>query len=152
MYDTLREEYSDLQERQTNIISENVKIKQEYSKTLDEKNKIQKELDEIISFSKNKTLVQNGFYELGPGENQTLYYDLLYAGYIEIIFNATTEIYMWIGSSITEGSYYSRYPTFPGTSYNGHFIVPASQTVYVFLVNTDIKSTSDIVLSIEYVY
>ena len=152
MYDTLRDEYSHLQEIQTNNITENAQLQQEYSMTLTEKNEIQKELDEILSFSKNETLAQNAFYELGPGENQTLIFDLQYAGYIEITYNATTDIYMWIGSSITEGNYYSRYPTFPGTSYNGHFIVPASHTVYLFLVNTDIESTSEVTISIIYVY
>ena len=152
MYDTLRDEYSDLQKIQANIISENAKFQQEYSLALAEKNEIQTELDEIISFSKNETLVANASYELGSGGNLTLIYDLQYAGYIEITFNATTDIYMWIGSSITEGTYYSRYPTFPGTSYNGHFIVPTSKTLYVFLANTDIESTSEIVISIEYVY
>ena len=152
MYDTLRDEYSDLQKIQANIISENAKFQQEYSLALAEKNEIQTELDEIISFSKNETLVANASYELGSGGNLTLIYDLQYAGYIEITFNATTDIYMWIGSSITEGTYYSRYPTFPGTSYNGHFIVPTSQTLYVFLANTNIESTSEIVISIEYVY
>ena len=152
MYDTLRDEYSDLQKIQANIISEKAKFQQEYSLALAEKNEIQTELDEIISFSKNETLVANASYELGSGGNLTLIYDLQYAGYIEITFNATTDIYIWIGSSITEGTYYSRYPTFPGTSYNGHFIVPTSKTLYVFLANTDIESTSEIVISIEYVY
>jgi len=151
-YDTLREEYSDLQKIQANIISEKAKFQQEYFLALAETNEIQTELDELISFSKNDTLVANASYELGSGGNLTLIYDLQYAGYIEITFNATTDIYIWIGSSITEGTYYSRYPTFPGTSYNGHFIMPTSKTLYVFLANTDIESTSEIVISIEYVY
>ena len=117
---------------------------------LTEKNRIEQELDQFGSFSRNETLVSNTSFDLGPGGNHTLIYTLQHAGYLEINFNATTEIYMWIGNSLTE-NYYSRYPNFPETADTGRFIVPASHTVYVFLVNPD-QSSSEITITIEYVY
>jgi len=89
---------------------------------------------------------------LAAGENVTIYYDNDYAGYLEVNFTSTTDVYLWIGSSVGDGDYYSRFPPFPETSKEGAFKVPVCSATYFFIVNTDEEADASITLSIKYVY
>ena len=145
MYSTLRSEYSDLEDLHSSLAQEKADL-------LDDKNSIQKELDDILSFSKMIILESNVTYELPAGGSMTLPYNISYAGYIEVNFTSSTDIYIWVGSSISENGYYARYPAFPHTAYNGTFTVPVSVNLYLFIVNTNIGLGTNVTLTIEYTY
>lgn len=152
MYSTLRSEYSDLEDLHSSLTQEKADLQDDYFDLIDDKNSIQKELDDILSFSKMIILESNVTYELPAGGNMTLPYNISYAGYIEVNFTSSTDIYIWVGSSISENGYYARYPAFPHTAYYGSFTVPVSVNLYLFIVNTNIGLGTNVTLTIEYTY
>lgn len=152
MYQELRREYSDLQSFHSGSLQEASELLDQISQLNFEKEAIQKELDDILSFSKSKIIEDNSSYIIPPGGNMTISHDIIYAGYIEVIFTSTTDIFLWIGSPVFEGAYYSRFPVFPHTVFNGTFIVPVSHAVFLFIVNTDLELSSEIVMTIKYTY
>ena len=152
MYSTLRDEYDNFEDMYSVLALEKAKLQDDYFELEDIKDSIQGELDDILSFSKATYLERNASYELLAGENMTLSYNITYAGYIEVEFNSSTEIYFWVGSSVSENGYYARYPAFPQTAYNGRFTVPVCFNVYLFIVNTNTDSGTNVTLTIEYTY
>lgn len=145
MYSTFRSEYSDLEDLY-------LMLAQEKADLVDDKNSIQRELDDMLSFSKRFVLESDASYAVPAGRNMTLSYDITYAGFIEVNFTSFTDIYIWVGSSISENGYYARYPAFPQTAYNGTFTVPVCFDVYLFIVNTSTDSGTNVTLTIEYTY
>jgi len=152
MYQELRQEYSDLQSLHSGSLQEASELLDQISQLNIEKEVIQKELDDLLSFSKSRIIEDNSSYILPPGGNMTISYDIIYAGYIEVIFTSTTDIFLWIGSPVSEDAYYSRFPVFPHTVFNGTFIVPVSHAVYLFIGNADLELSCEIVMTIKYTY
>jgi hypothetical protein len=152
MYQDMRQEYSDLLGLQSGIIQENAELKDQISQLNLEKDVIQKELDDLLSFSKSTIIVNNSSHVLPPGGNTTLTYDIVYAGYIEVNFTSTTDIFLWIGSPVSEDAYYFRYPSFPHTAFKGAFIVPVSHAVFLFIENADVELSSEVNITIKYTY
>ena len=152
MYSTLRGEYDNLEDMYSTLVLEKAELQDAYSALESIRDSIQGELDDILSFSKTTFLERDASYELPAGGNTTLTYDITYAGYIEVEFDSSTDIYLWVGSSVSENGYYARYPSFPNTAYNGTFTIPVCADVYLFIVNTDIDSGTSVTLTIEYVY
>jgi hypothetical protein len=145
MYQETRMEYSVLQSLHSDSIKDNAELRAQ-------KDAIQKELDDTLSFSKSTILANNSSYSVPPGGNMTISYDIIYAGYIEINFTSTTDIFLWIGSPVSEVVYYSRFPVFPHTAFNGTFIVPVSNAVFLFIENTDLALSGEIQITIKYTY
>ena len=145
MYQETRVEYSVLQSLHSDSIKDNAELRAQ-------KDAIQKELDDTLSFSKSTILANNSSYSVPPGGNMTISYDIIYAGYIEINFTSTTDIFLWIGSPVSEVIYYSRFPVFPHTALNGTFIVPVSNAVFLFIENTDLALSGEIKITIKYTY
>jgi hypothetical protein len=152
MYQNLRQEYSDLLSLQSGSIQENAELLDKISQLNLEKEVIQKELDDLLSFSKSTIIENNLSRVIPPGGNTTLTYDIVYAGYIEVNFTSTTDIFLWIGSPISEDAYYFRYPAFPHTAFNGTFIVPVSNAVYLFIKNVDVELSGEVIITIKYTY
>jgi len=134
MYSALREEYSDLQSRYLDLEKE------------------QNEYYEIINFDRILVMEENKRFELSAGSNITLVYDLLFAGYVEINFTSTTDVFFWIGSEISQEVYYSRYPPFPETASNGIIKMPACKTLNLNIKNPDLYSKAVVTLTIKFVY
>ena len=82
----------------------------------------------------------------------TLSYETIYAGYIEVNFTSSVDIYFWVGSSVTEDHYYARYPPFPETASNGTFAVPAYGELYIFIKNPSEDASASVALTVKYVY
>ncbi len=82
----------------------------------------------------------------------TISYDIDIAGYLEVNFTSSTDVFFWIGSSVAGGDYYSRYPPFPETSTGGTFEVPVCATTYFFIKNADEEADASITFSIKYLY
>ena len=152
MYQDLRQEYSVLQGLHSGSIQENAKLLDQISQLNIEKEAIQKELDDTLSFLKSSIIEYNSSYVIPPGGNMTLSYDIVYAGYIEVNFTSTTDVFLWIGSPVSEEVYYSRFPVFPRTAYNGTFTVPVSNRVFLFIENTDPVESGEIVITIKFTY
>ena len=151
MYQDLRQEYSDLQGFQSDRTQENAELMEQISKLNLEKEVIQKELDDTLS-SKSMFIDNNSSYPIPPGGNTTILYDIDYAGYIEVNFTSTTDIYIWIGSPVSEDAYYFRFPAFPRTAFNGTFSVPVSNAVFLFIENTDVEASGVVIITIKYTY
>ncbi len=152
MYRDLRQEYSDLQGLHSGSIQEIAELLDQISQLNVEKEAIQKELDDTLSFSKSTIIEDNASYILPPGGNMTISYDIIYAGYIEVNFTSTTDIFLWIGSPVSSDIYYSRFPVFPRTAFNGTFVVPVSNAVFLYMENTDVEIFGEIILTIKYTY
>jgi hypothetical protein len=152
MYQDLRKEYSDLHDIHAGSIQENAELMDQISQLNLEKEVIQKELDDTLSFSKSTFIDNNSSYAISPGGNTTILYDIDYAGYIEVNFTSTTDIYIWIGSPVSEDAYYFRFPAFPRTAFNGTFSVPVSNAVFLFIENTDVEASGVVIITIKYTY
>ena len=152
MYSTLRDEYDNLEDMYSVLALEKAELQDDYSELKGIKDSIQGELDDILSFVKATYLEQNVSYELPAGGNMTLSYNITYAGYIEVEFNSTTDIYFWVGSSVSENGYYARYPSFSNTAYNGTITIPVCAHVYLFIVNANVDAGAIVTLTIEYIY
>jgi hypothetical protein len=138
MYSVLREEYSVLEGM--------------YSELLREKVALQREFDEIMGFNRSILLENNRTIELSAGGNVTLSYEIIYAGYIELNFTSSVDIFFWVGSSVTENDYYARYPPFPETVSNGTFAVPAHGGLFIFIKNPSEDASAIVALTVKYVY
>ena len=152
MYSTLRDEYDNLEDMYSVLVLEKAELQEDYSELEGIKDSIQGELDDILSFSKATYLERDASYDLSAGENMTLSYDVTYAGYVVVEFDSLTDIYFWVGSSVSVDGYYARYPSFPNTAFNGTFTVPVCADVYLFIVNTDVDVDTSVTLTVEYVY
>ncbi len=152
MYQDLRQEYSDLQILHSASIQGNAALLEQISQLNIEKEAIQKELEDILSFSKSTIIENNSSYIILPGGNTTISYDIVYAGYIEVNFTSTTDVFLWIGSPVSEDTYYSRFPVFPRTSFNGTFVVPVSNGVFLYIENTDLEISGEITITIKYIF
>ena len=152
MYSTLRNEYDNLEDMYSVLVLEKAELQDDYSELEGIKDSIQDELDDLLSFSKTIYLERDASYELPAGGNRTLAYNITYAGYIEVVFNSSTDIYFWVGSSVSENGYYARYPSYSNTAYNGTFTIPVCANVYLFIVNTNIDVGTSVTLTIEYIY
>lgn len=141
MYSTLRDEYSNLEDAYTSALQEKATLQQELANA-----------SEILNFNKGVLLENNKTLELSAEENVTLSYEVVYAGFVEVSFNASEDVVVWVGSSISEGEYYARYPAFPETSFNGTFRVPAMATVYINVFNPNEEAEATVTLTIKYTY
>lgn len=137
-YLSLRADYSNLNDEYSDL------VKRHYA--------LQREYDEFFNLRKEQTLAKDEVIVLGPGGNHTLVYNLDAAGYVEVDFRASGEVFQWVGSSLVDGVYYSRYPPFPETSKAGIFRVPAASQLYIYLINPDQGKEVEVSLSISYVY
>jgi hypothetical protein len=147
-YNEITEMYSDLRDEYSEFANKYVTI-------LREKNSLQNEvamLEEIINFERYIIFESNRTVELPPQGNATLLYETNYAGFIEVNFTASTDIYLWIGSSINEEVYFARFPTFPNTTVNGSFKIPVCSTVYINISNPNEENEVDVRLSVKYTY
>ncbi len=106
----------------------------------------------VVNFGKSSVLEDERVLKLSVGGNVTLSYDVVYAGYVEVGFNSSTDIYFWVGSSVTNDQYYARYPPFPKTATNGTFIVPVCGKIFVSVYNPSDELDSDVILTINYIY
>ena len=138
MYSSLRSEYTDLQNRYSSLEREKISLQTEY--------------DEILLLEKRVVLEKDKTLNLVAGENTTLLYDTLFAGYIEVNFTASVDIYFWVGSSLTQDKYYARYPPFPNTATNGTFIIPVCAKVFIYINNPNELMEATLTLTITYVY
>jgi len=138
MYSVLRGEYSVLEGMYSDLLRENVVL--------------QREFDEIMSFNRSVLLEYNRTLDLSAGGNVTLSYETIYAGYVEVNFSSSVDVFFWVGSSVTEDRYYARYPPFPETTLNGTIMVPAYGELYIFMKNPSEDASASVTLTVKYVY
>jgi hypothetical protein len=141
MYSVLRNEYSYLEDSYTAIMQEKASLQNELHV-----------LEDVLDLNASILLEYDKTLELSPEGNITLSYDTIYAGYLFVNFTASSDIYIWVGSSVTENEYYSRYPPFPKTAFNGTFTVPACAIVYININNPSEEMEAIVTLSISYIY
>jgi hypothetical protein len=141
MYSVLRGEYSNLEDSYSALMQERVALQNEMHT-----------LEEIVNLNESLLLEEDKTLELLPDGNITLSYDTTYAGYLLVNFTASSDIYIWVGSSVTENEYYARYPPFPNTAVHGSFALPVCATVYINISNPSEEIEAAVTLSIKYIY
>lgn len=144
--------YSEIQEMYLVLRGEYSVLEGMYSDLLREKAALQKEFDEIMGFNRSLILENNRTVELSVGGDTTLSYETIYAGYLEVYFTSSVDIFFWVGSSLTEDRYYSRYPPFPETALNGTILVPVYGDLYIFIKNPSEDASASVTLTVKYVY
>lgn len=169
MYTTLRNEFTTLENDYTQTLQEkrakereNELLQSNYTQLQDNHTRLQNEynnlqqkkldLDEIIDLKKEMFLENNKTLTIKGEDSILLTYEMAYAGYIQVNFNASTDLYFWAGSNITENEYYARYPAFPSTATDGSFITPVVQTIYLHITNPNYEGTATVNLTIKYYY
>jgi len=148
---TLETYYDDVQEKYSSLKSEYTDLQNRYSSLQREKMLLQNEHDEILNLQKEILLEKFKTLEISPEDNATMFYDVDF-GYIKVNFTSSAEVFFWIGSSLTEGIYYTRYPPFPNTVVNGTFVVPVCDDLYILIYNPNLDVASKISLTIKLIY
>lgn len=152
-YEELQDYYEELQIDLQNLQNEKIKLENNYLKVLEEKNSLEKELNNIENFENINVLETDKLLVIQPKKNVTLSYDTTFAGYIQINISASKDIIIWIGSSITDELYYARLPpSFPNTITQGSFVVPTCCTTHIFVINPNENTEVEVELSITYTY
>ena len=151
MYSSIRSEYSILEDSYSNLTQDNAILLGDYFALLDENEDLEKELDELLTFSKDMVL-DNMTVEILPGRNVTLIYDIEYAGYVEVNFSSSVDILFWVGGSGIEGTYYARYPDYPNTAFNGTFTIPVIETAYLYIGNPNDELAATVSFTVRYIY
>jgi|GEM_PF-6743324 len=141
MYSEIRGEYEVLSENNRALIKNN------YNMTI-----LIDEYEEILTYGKELILVENESVLLDIKSNSSYVYEIPYSGYIVLNFTANDDIFIWIGSSIVDGIYYSRYPNFPETVESAEFIVPIAPDLYVFIGNPNEFNAVRVNFTIKFVY
>ena len=141
MYSVLRSEYFYLEDSYTALIQERASLQNELHI-----------LEDVLDLNASILLENDKTFGLSPEGNITLSYDTIYAGYLFVNFSASSDIYIWVGSSVVENDYYARYPPFPKTAFNGTFTVPACAIVYININNPSEETEAIVTISINYIY
>lgn len=148
---TLETYYNDVQDRYSRLKNEYADLQNLYLALQRDMMELQNKYDDVFDLKKEVILESSKILEILPEENLILFYELD-LGYINVNFSSSAEIYFWIGSSLTEEKYYSRYPPFPKTVYNGAFTVPVCDDVYLNIYNPNPETISKITLTIKLTY
>jgi predicted nuclease with TOPRIM domain len=143
--------YNDVQDKYSRLKNEYADLQSLYLNLQRDMMELQNELDDILSLKKEIMLEKSKILEILPEESVTLFYDAVF-GYIDVNFTSSGEIYFWIGSSLIEEKYYSRYPPFPDTIFDGAFTVPVSDEIFIYIYNPNSETVANIKLTIKLTY
>jgi len=138
-YDKLLADYSSLQNEHAQLLNKYNSLEAAYS-----------ESQAIIGLKKSTVLAKDKPVQLPANSYRYFEYDLQYAGYLQITFSATGNVYFYVGN----GDYWVRYPSdYSKTAASGSFIVPVLPgATYVYIYNPSLFSGVSVTVSIEYVY
>jgi hypothetical protein len=144
--------YDELQGMHLELREEYIQISEEYQIILEEVSSIKSELEQIKNYEITLVLSENETLTISPGTNTTLTYVLPLSGYAVFNVSSSSDIYLWVGSSIYSDIYYSRHPAFPETATELNFTLPVSHTLYVFISTIDEIEDTDVSITIKYFY
>jgi len=148
---TLETYYDDVQGKYSSLKSEYTDLQNRHLTLQKEKMLLQNEHDEVLNLQKEILLEKFKTLEISPEDNATMFYDIDF-GYIKVNFTSSSEVFFWIGSSLTEDVYYARYPPFPNTVVNGTFVMPVCDDLYIRIYNPNLDVASKISLTIKLIY
>jgi len=165
-YDALSEYYTELlnvtQTLQTyydNLTRQHAEVREEYtllntlySDLMESNSELMKEYNDIINYQKNMQLVSGQTITILPKQNQSMTYEIPFSGYMTLNYTADGEIYVWVGSTTIEPSFYSRNPQFPYTASDYNFTVPVQPNILVYFANPDEFDSLEITFWISFTY
>ena len=137
-YSELRREYDQLRNMYTSLVERNSNLEEEYM--------------EILNYEKEVRLVDKKTIIIQPKGNYSEIWDIPFSGYVEVNYNASGELYTWIGSNQIENCYYSRNPQFPKTSATQNFTIPVLPDFMIYFANPDEYQTIEITYTIIFTY
>lgn len=142
----IQDDYSKLEEEYALIVSEKETLRA-HAQTL------QQELSQIHNLEKYDSLIEDTQFVIAPGDNLTLSYEEDYVGFIVLNFSSSSEVVIWVGSSIRDDLYFARIPSsFPKTAVGGSYVIPMCKTAYVYIWNPSESLTTNVTLSITFFY
>lgn len=131
-YQTLETNYQELEIEYNEIILKNQAIIDNLQSEL---TSYEHMLDDMLNFRRKEILDINTVEIISRG-NLSLSYDADFAGYIEISFNSSSNVVIWVGSSILSEIYYARIPfSFPDTAFGGSYFIPACEKIHIYIIN-----------------
>jgi hypothetical protein len=148
---TLETYYQQLHDQYSSLMTDYTDMKGRYEALVLGNTLLQREYNDVINHDKQVLLEEKQGLRLQPDENTTIIYEIPASGYVEIEVNSTKEIFVWVGSSIIDETYYARLPSFPQTASVLSFKVPVSPDLYFFIENAD-TDEAEIEYSINLVY
>jgi len=149
----LMDEYRVLHNILSNTTAKNSELKILYNQLSDEYDNLVLELDAPSNFSLSEVITEEETLSLGPEESITYAYNISNPGYFEVLFSSSVDIFVWVGSSGSEPSYYTRYPYYPNTAFEGRFVVPfVGDEIYLYFENPSEDVGAYIEFSAVYVY
>jgi len=149
---TLENYYNNLTDMYSDIRSEYDQLSNSHKELLQEHYNMSAEYNDILNYKKEILLASNEKTSLPIKANTSYTYEIPFSGYIIMNFTATDDIYVWIGSSMVEGIYFSRYPQFPETAEAASFMVPVTPDLHVFIGNPNEFTEARVTFSIKFVY
>jgi len=105
------------------------------------------------NYSDINVLADVEIMSINPEEFLTYNYNISNPGYFEVIFSSSVDIFVWVGSSGSNPGYYSRYPYYPNTAFDGTFLVPVvGDEVYLWFENPSEVSVANIEFSVFHMH
>ena len=138
MYSDIRIEYDQLSNSHKELLQRHYNLTKEYG--------------DILNYKKEILLTNNESIILPIKSNSSYTYELPFSGYIIMNFTADDDIYVWIGSSMVDGVYFSRYPQFPETAESASIMVPVAPDLHVFIGNPNEFNEARVNFTIKFVY
>jgi len=149
----LMDEYHVLQNILSNTTAKNSELQILYMQLSDEYEDLALELENPSNFSLSEIITEDESLSLGPEEFTTYVYNISNPGYFEVLFSSSVDIFVWVGSSGSEPSYYTRYPVYPNIAFEGRFVVPVvGDEIYLYFENPSEDVGAFIEFSVVHVY
>jgi len=161
MYEFIYDNYSDVLDINKELMKDYVALNsilsnssEKYSELQILYNQLSYEYDDLViklesqtNFSLSEVINDDVHLSLDPEEFIIYTYNLSSPGYFEVLFSSSVDIFIWVGSSGSDPSYYTRYPYYPDTAFEGRFVVPVvGNEIYLYFENT----SEEIVANIEF--
>ena len=144
-YNNITDMYSDIRVEYEQLSNSHKDLLQRY-------HNLTREYDDIIGYKKEVLLINDESIVLPIKSNTSYIYELPFSGIIIMNFTADDDAYVWIGSSMVDGIYFSRYPQFPETAESASFTVPVAPDLHVFIGNPNEFNEVRFNFTIKFIY
>ena len=148
----IRGYYDELLAQNSEIMMEYNRLDELYSSLMQEHGELRQDYNEILDFNRSINLAYNMTVTVPAQGNITLVYSIPFCGFITVSYNASGEVYTWIGGSNLTDAYFSRNPHFPETSSNFNFTVPVLPDVIFYIANPDETQSVEVTFRIDFTY
>lgn len=144
--------YDELTNQYNELLLEYKNLNNIYKGLLQIKTELYNELENIRTLRNNVTLIESNTIILGPENNYTETFRIIFPGYIDVNYTSTGDCFVWVGSTSLEDPYYSRNPQYPQVSRNHSFSVPVIPELVIYFYNPNEYEEITLTYSLNYIY